>query len=87
LGNKTYALDSESGNFLWSFQTNGYIYSSPAVVDGIAYFGAYDGNFYAVGQTANTSGAAIPNTVYYVIVIVVLIVVIVAAIVMLRKRR
>jgi outer membrane protein assembly factor BamB len=45
LGNKTYDLNAESGNLLWSFQTGGYLYSSPAVVDGIAYFGTYDGNF------------------------------------------
>lgn len=57
------------------------------MVDRIAYFGAYDGNFYAVGQSATSLGSAIPNTVYYVIVIAVLIVVIAAAIVMLRKRR
>jgi len=86
LGNKTYALNADTGNFIWSFQTGNYIYSSPAIVDGTAYFGSYDGNFYAIGQTTTTSGSAIPNTVYYAIVIVIVILVIAAAIVMLRKK-
>ncbi|HEX7483081.1 MAG TPA: PQQ-binding-like beta-propeller repeat protein, partial [Candidatus Bathyarchaeia archaeon] len=78
---------ADTGNLIWSFQIGNYIYSSPAVVDGIAYFGSYDGNFYAIGQSTSTSGSAIPNTVYYAIVTVIVIVVIAAAIVMLRKRR
>ena len=54
LDNKTYALNAQTGAFLWSYQTGGNIYSSPAVVNGVAYFGSYDGNVYAVGQNAGT---------------------------------
>jgi len=32
----------------WKFHTNGYVFSSPAVVDGVVYFGSTDHNFYAV---------------------------------------
>ncbi len=32
----------------WKFHTGGMVYSSPAVVDGVAYFGSTDGNLYAV---------------------------------------
>ena len=32
----------------WSFQTEGGVASSPAIVDNIIYFGSKDGNFYAV---------------------------------------
>ena len=55
LANKTYALNAETGDLIWSFLTDGNIYSSPAVVDGVAYFGSYDGNFYALGG-ANSDG-------------------------------
>jgi outer membrane protein assembly factor BamB len=37
LDNKTYALDANTGNIIWAFQTQGYITSSPAVVDGAVY--------------------------------------------------
>jgi outer membrane protein assembly factor BamB/formylglycine-generating enzyme required for sulfatase activity len=36
------------GGLKWKFSTGGPIKSSPVVVDGIAYFGSYDGNIYAV---------------------------------------
>ena len=32
----------------WAFKTEGPIRSSPAVADGVVYFGSYDGNLYAV---------------------------------------
>ncbi len=32
----------------WKFHTNGYVISSPAVVNGTAYVGSTDGNLYAV---------------------------------------
>ena len=53
----------------------------------MAYFGAYDGNLYAIGALANSSGTEIPSTIYYVIAIVILVVIIVVAIVVIRKRR
>ena len=35
-------------NVKWAFKTGGAIFSSPAVVDGLAYIGSTDGNLYAV---------------------------------------
>jgi outer membrane protein assembly factor BamB len=87
LGNTTYALTSDTGHLVWTYQTGGNIYSSPAVVDGAAYFGSYDGNLYAVGQAANSSGTGTSNTIYYIAAIAILIVIIVVAIIVLRKRR
>jgi outer membrane protein assembly factor BamB len=33
---------------IWKFETDGNVGSSPAVVDGVVYFGSYDGHLYAV---------------------------------------
>ncbi len=55
LGNATYALNAQTGALIWSFQTGGNTYSSPAVVNGVAYFGSYDGNVYAIGQKASST--------------------------------
>jgi outer membrane protein assembly factor BamB len=93
LDNKTYALDTQTGAFIWSFQAGSSIYSSPAVTNGVAYFGSYDHNLYALGQAAGTSGSSggsqqgLPSIFYYALVIVVLVVVIAVAIVVIRKRR
>ncbi len=37
LDNKTYCLDANSGDVIWTYETTGYITSSPAVVDGAVY--------------------------------------------------
>jgi outer membrane protein assembly factor BamB len=39
---------STSGRQLWHVPTGSYVYSSPAVADGIVCFGAYNGEFYGV---------------------------------------
>jgi outer membrane protein assembly factor BamB len=39
---------STSGRRLWSVSTGSYVYSSPAVADGVVCFGAYNGLFYGV---------------------------------------
>ncbi|WP_027585637.1 outer membrane protein assembly factor BamB family protein [Prolixibacter bellariivorans] len=36
----------------WKFQTNGYVFSSPAVFGDFVYFGSNDSTFYAVGKTS-----------------------------------
>ena len=41
-------MDAESGNQKWKFDVKSRVASSPAVSDGVVYFAAYDGNFYAV---------------------------------------
>ena len=33
---------------VWKFETDGFVESSPAIVDGIIYFGSLDGHLYAV---------------------------------------
>ncbi len=43
-----FALDSRSGQKMWRFDTPSSIVSSPAVSDGVAYFGSADGYLYAV---------------------------------------
>jgi outer membrane protein assembly factor BamB len=37
------------GALLWSFTAGGFVYSSPAVADGVVYVGSYNGNVYALG--------------------------------------
>ena len=47
--NKLYAVNVETGTEIWSFETNSYIQSSPAVgLDGKIYFGSMDSIFYAL---------------------------------------
>ena len=84
--NKTYALNAQTGAFMWSYQANGNIYSSPTVANGILFFGSDDHNVYAVGAQSS-SNSSVPNLVYYAIIVAVLIVVIAVAIVVLRRRR
>ena len=52
LDNKTYALNAQTGALIWSYQTNGNIYSAPTVANGVLYFGSDDHNVYAVGQVS-----------------------------------
>jgi outer membrane protein assembly factor BamB len=58
---KMYALDQANGNILWTFKTvgnsyfrDGEIAGSPAVADGIVYFGSRDYNLYAVLEETGT---------------------------------
>jgi outer membrane protein assembly factor BamB len=39
----------------WKFRTNGQVYSSPAVVDGLAIVGSTDGNLYAIDADSGTA--------------------------------
>ena len=43
-----YALDNASGKELWKFKTGRVLISSPAISDGVVYFGGDDGYLYAV---------------------------------------
>src|SRR5208282_4498394 len=64
---------------LWSFQTSGQLFSSPAVVGGVVYVGSWDGNLYALNasdgdelwsyQTGSQvwSSPAIANGVLYIV--------------------
>lgn len=65
------------GNLKWAFKTNGKIFSSPVVLDGIVYIGSEDGCLYAInekngkirwkyktGGAVHSSPAIFNNTVY-----------------------
>lgn len=43
-----YAVDIQTGVRLWQFQTEGDVFTSPAIVDGVVYFGDDEGCLYAV---------------------------------------
>jgi len=45
-----YALDASTGEERWSFETDGEVISSPAVVDGTVYVGSNDGHLYALTE-------------------------------------
>jgi eukaryotic-like serine/threonine-protein kinase len=46
-----YALDASTGALKWSYRTAGDIQSSPAVANGVVYFGSGDTNVYALNAT------------------------------------
>lgn len=48
LGSTVYGLNRRSGECLWQREVGGEIYSSPALFDGIVYFGARDNNLWAL---------------------------------------
>ena len=41
--NHLYALNTNTGQEIWRFKTDGDVWSSPAVSDGVVYFGSNDG--------------------------------------------
>lgn len=43
-----YALNAQTGAFLWKYKTGGGVYSSAAVANGVVYFGSDDKNIYAL---------------------------------------
>lgn len=48
VGDTMYALDRATGALVWEQATGGEIYSSPALAEGILYFGSRDGNLWAL---------------------------------------
>ena len=46
--NFVYSLDSETGELLWRFKTNGVVYSTPAIYKDTVYAGSCDGFVYAL---------------------------------------
>lgn len=50
-GKQCYAIDGETGNVQWEFETNGIITVEPFVHEGIIYFGSWDSMVYAVYAT------------------------------------
>jgi outer membrane protein assembly factor BamB len=47
-GKHLYAVDSQTGQQLWRFETGGWVESTPALADGVVYFGSGDSHVYAV---------------------------------------
>jgi len=44
-------LNALSGEFIWKFETDGEIDSSPLIVGNTVIFGSYDGNLYALNAS------------------------------------
>lgn len=51
-----YALDANTGEEIWTFETEGKIYSSPAVAENKVYFLCTDGYLYALDKDGNGDG-------------------------------
>lgn len=45
-----YCLDKETGDVIWNFTTENFIYSSPAMYNGAIYFGSCDRYMYCIGR-------------------------------------
>jgi serine/threonine-protein kinase len=56
-----YAIDAQSGQKKWAFQTGSSIVSSPAVVGGIVYVNSNDGNVYALDAQSGQENWAFPT--------------------------
>jgi outer membrane protein assembly factor BamB len=48
LDNRIVSVDTQNQTVLWEYSTGGRVASSPAIEDGVVYFGSGDGNLYAV---------------------------------------
>ena len=46
-----HAVDADTGELLWEWQTESYVRASPVVIDGAAYIASGDGKVYAVGPS------------------------------------
>ncbi len=77
-GDNIYALNATTGTLLWSYTTGDWVFSSPAVANGVVYVGSRDGNVYALNASTGTllwsyatgeyvdSSPAVANGVVYV---------------------
>jgi cell division septation protein DedD len=54
-------LNAFNGSIIWSYRTGGFIFSSPAVVNGVLYIGSYDGYIYALGALPAQTTTLIPT--------------------------
>ena len=61
LAGSVYAFDLQTGNDLWSYQTGGFIYGSPAVSNGRVYIASSDAFLYSFGLGGGSPSSP-PNT-------------------------
>ncbi len=54
-GNEMIALDANTGQYKWRFNTQDWVWSGPALHNGVLYFGDLSGNFYALNASDGTS--------------------------------
>lgn len=47
---KLYCFDKMTGEEIWTFETRGYVYSSPSLHNGSIYFGSLDRSVYCIGD-------------------------------------
>ena len=80
-----YALNASTGNQIWSYETGGAMYSSPAVVDEVLYVGSMDSNVYAFGSS-NSQIELADLTTYFIIAMVIIVVVVVGLVILENKR-
>jgi outer membrane protein assembly factor BamB len=83
--NSTYALNAQTGDLIWKYQTVGFLYSSPAIANGVLYVGSYDHKVYAIGSS--TSESDTPMNTYYLIAVVIAVIIVVAAVVLVLNKR
>jgi outer membrane protein assembly factor BamB len=65
-----FALNTNNGSMVWSYQTGLFVFASPALANGVLYVGSYDGYLYALGNasapattpTLNSTSSAQPNS-------------------------
>jgi outer membrane protein assembly factor BamB len=57
-GNAFYALNATDGSQLWNYTLSNNVHSSPALSEGMVYFGSFDRNVYALNST---TGARVWN--------------------------
>ena len=53
-GHSIFALDQYTGSIKWSYRTDDSVYSTPAVIDGMLFFGGWDSNVYALDEASGS---------------------------------
>jgi large-conductance mechanosensitive channel len=75
-------LNAIDGVKLWNYSTEGYVESSPAVVNGVVYVGSEDGDVYALGSPPSSYA-----TLFIVIGVVAVFVIVAAAVFLMFRKR
>ena len=56
-----YALDTENGELIWSYETGAEVSSAPAVGGGVVYVTSLDRHVYALAAENGGAALAVPN--------------------------